>query len=221
MQQFRYLTERRNSGATPDEITDELIGTGWDADSAARVALRSLRRRDHHHLLYWTLTFSAGFGALGVASACHLALQGNPSPIALASWITLALVAVPLAGVTAHFARRAEASDRHAIWSPTRRALFGTLAGITGVIGIGRLLTYVFEAVAALVGVPGYELTVASFAQVVVSLAVSIPLFSWALIEWRRSNVLVRGLQGDRDADDAVVADIHADIGVTGQSRAR
>ncbi len=194
-----FLTERRNAGITPDEITRELVDSGWDADNAASAALRSLRRTDHHALLYWTLTFSAGFAALATASALHLAMvpAQERSALALATWITVALVAAPLAAVSAHFARNVESSSRHAVWSPTRRALFGTLAGVTAVVGLGRLLTYVFEAVAALVGVEGYEITPASLPQVIVSLAVSVPLFSWALIEWRRSNVLIRGLAAD------------------------
>lgn len=205
----QFLTERRNAGVTPDVITRELVANGWSADNAAAAALRSLRRTDHHGLLYWTLTFSAGFAALASASALHLAMipETQRSALSLAIWITIALVALPLALVSGHFAKQVEARSAYAIWSPTRRALFGTLAVVTAVIGVGRLLTYVFEAVAALVGVTGYELTPASLPQVIVSLAVSVPLFTWALIEWRRSNVLIRGLgdePGDRDASGSV-----------------
>ncbi|MCZ7628119.1 MAG: hypothetical protein M5U19_03075 [Microthrixaceae bacterium] len=196
MDTAQFLTERRNAGVTPEVITRELVANGWSADNAAAAALRSLRRTDHHALLYWTLTFSAGFAALATASALHLAMipEDHRSALALATWITIALVALPLALVSGHFARDVEARSAHAVWSPTRRALFGTLAGATAVVGMGRLLTYVFEAVAALVGVTGYELTPASLPQVIVSMAVSVPLFAWALIEWRRSNVLIRGL---------------------------
>lgn len=199
----QFLTERRNAGVTPDVITRELIANRWSADNAAAAALRSLRRTDHHALLYWTLTFSAGFAALAIASALHLAMipELQRSALALATWITIALVALPLALVSGHFAKQVEARSPHAVWSPTRRALFGTLAGATAVVGAGRLLTYVFEAVAALVGVSGYEITPASLPQVIVSLATSVPLFTWALMEWRRSNVLIRGL-GDDQADD-------------------
>ena len=193
----QYLVNQRNAGATPDVITDELIAAGWDADAGARAALQSLRSRDHHRLLYWGLTFSAGFAALAVASAIHVALDAHHHPVALAAWITLALIAIPIVAVTAPVARKVERTDPHAIWSPTRRALFGTLAGITAFIGISRLLTYVFRAVAALVDVPGYDLSAASFVQVAVSLLVSAPLFTWALFEWRRSNVLIRSLSDD------------------------
>ena len=120
-----FLTERRNKGVTPDVITQELIERGWDADNAARAALRSLRRTDHHALLYWSLTFSAGFAALATASALHLAMtpETDRSALALAIWITVALVATPLALVSGHFAKKVEQRSAHAIWSPTRRAL--------------------------------------------------------------------------------------------------
>lgn len=201
----QFLTERRNAGVTPDAITRELIANGWSADSAAAAALRSLRRTDQHGLLYWTLTFSAGFAALATASALHLAMipETQRSALSLAIWITIALVALPLALVSGHFAKQVEAHSAYATWSPTRRALFGTLSGVTAVIGVGRLLTYVFEAVAATVGVAGYELTPASLPQVIVSIAVSVPLFTWALLEWRRSNVLIRGLGEEAEDQDA------------------
>lgn len=201
----QFLTDRRNAGVTPDVITRELIDRGWPADHAGAAALRSLRRTDHHGLLYWTLTFSVGFASLAIASSLHLAMAPavQRSNLAIAIWITIALVAVPLAGVSVHFAMRVESTSAHAIWSPTRRALFGTLAGVAAVVGMVRLLSYVFAMVAALVGVSGYELTPASLPQVIVSLAVSVPLFTWALTEWRRSNVLIRGLGGDDPRGDA------------------
>jgi hypothetical protein len=176
-------------------ITHELIDGGWDADTAASAALSSLRKTDYHQLLYWGLTWSAGLGALGLASSLHLAIDGNPAPMTLACWLTLTILAIPLALLTERFTNRLESEDQFAIWSPTRRTLFGTLAGVTAVIGIGRLFTYVFRAVASLVGVEGYEFTDGALLQVILSVGISAPLFAWALIEWRRSNVLVRGLR--------------------------
>ena len=192
----QYLVRRRNAGVTPDEITRELVAAGWAADLASRAALRSLRRTDRHALSYWSLVLGAGSSALATASALHLAMTpaADRSELALASWITVALVAAPVALAGQYFARRSESCEPHVIWSPTRRSLFGALAAATAVVGLGRLLTYVFEAVAALVGVEGYELDAASFLQVLVSLGVSVPLFVWALFEWRRSNVAIRSL---------------------------
>lgn len=189
-----WLVQQRNDGATPDQLTDKLIEAGYDADSAGRLALRSLRQSDHHHLVYWTLTFSAGFGALAIASSLHLILADNPAPLALACWITLALVTIPLFAVSNHWATRIEASDTHAIWSPTRRSLFATLATLSALVGLTRLFSYLFRFVAAVVGVEGYDLESESLAQVIVSLAVAVPLFVWALMQWRRSNVVYRGL---------------------------
>ena len=37
---------------TPADITNELVGNGWNADQAATWSLRSLRSTDHHHLVY-------------------------------------------------------------------------------------------------------------------------------------------------------------------------
>ncbi len=192
-----WLVQRRNAGATPDQLSDELIAAGFDADSAARTALGSLRVRDQHRLVYWTLTFSAGFGALALASALHLMLAGNPSPLTLAWWLTLALIAAPLCGVSYHWARAVERTEPHAIWSPTRRALFAVLAGITATVGLARLFAYLFDFVAAITGVQGYRLNSESLGQVIVSLAVAVPLFAWSLTEWRRSNVVYRTLTAD------------------------
>lgn len=195
----QLLVTRRNEGATPEQITRELVESGWDADAAAQWSMRSLRTTDRHRLLYWTLTFTTGFAALAAGSALHLALRGNPAPRAIAAWITLFLVAAPLAGLTNAWARRVERHDPHAIWSPSRRTLFAWLAGCTGTIGLLRLLTYVFRTVAAIVGVPGYSLSTAALAQVLVSLAITVPLFAWSLRQWRSSNVVVRGLTGPAD----------------------
>jgi hypothetical protein len=204
-----WLVQRRNAGSTPDQLMEELVAAGRDADSAAAIALRSLRSGDHHRLIYWTLTFSAGFGALAFASALHLILDGNPAPLALASWITLGLVAAPLAAVALHWSRQVEARDPHAIWSPTRRMLFATLAGICAFVGLSRLFVYLFNFVAAVVGVRGYETTAESLAQVIVSLSVAVPLFTWSLSEWRRSNVVYRGLASPQRSAGSAPADEH------------
>ena len=89
--------------------------------------------------------------------------------------------------------------DPHAIWSPTRRVLFATLASATAAVGIIRLLVYTFGAVAAAVGARGYEFTPAAFIQVAVTLSVAMPLFAWSLAEWRKSNVVIRVLRRTAD----------------------
>lgn len=189
-----WLAERRNDAMTPDQICRRLVELGWDADAAATLALRSLRRSDRHPALYSGLCWGAGIAAAAAGSAAHIALSGGRQSIALATAITLLLIAAPIAIYCAVVARKVEATQPHAIWSPTRRLLFATLASTTAVVGLVRLLHYTFNAVAAAVGVHGFEFTGESVVQVLVSVSISIPLFWWSLVEWRRSNVAVRGL---------------------------
>ena len=189
-----WLTARRNEGATPDAICQDLVAMGWDADTAATTSLQSLRNSDRHRLLYIAQCWGAGLAALGAGSAAHLALTHDPDPLALASCITLLLVAAPIGMYAGFLARKVEATDAHAIWSPTRRFLFGLLAGCAGAVGLIRLLHYTFSAVAAAVGAAGYQFTPSSVVQVMVTVSISIPLFWWSLVEWRRSNVAVRSL---------------------------
>lgn len=194
-----WLVRRRNDGATPDVICAELIANGWHADVASKAALSALTTTDRHRWLYVALCWSAGLAALGAASAAHIALSDESDPLALASCITLALVAAPIGLIADRWARRVEADEPHAIWSPTRRVLFATLASATAAVGIIRLLVYTFGAVAAAVGARGYEFTPAAFIQVAVTLSVAMPLFAWSLAEWRKSNVVIRVLRRTAD----------------------
>ncbi len=189
-----WLTSRRNAGATPDQICSDLVRRGWDADTAAAASLTSLRTGDRHRILYISECWGAGLAALGAGSATHLALTRHPQPIELATFITLMLVAAPIGIYAGFLARRVEATEPHAIWSPTRRCLFGVIAASTATVGIIRLLHYTFTAVAAAVGASGYEFTPSSIVQVLVTLSIATPLFWWSLVEWRRSNVALRGL---------------------------
>lgn len=184
-----WLVQRRNDGATPDVISRELLARGWDADTAASTALTSLRAADRRRLLYIGLCWGAGLAALGAGSAAHLALTDSGDPLMLAFFITLLIVAAPIAVLCHLLARKAEAEDEFVIWSPTRRTLFATLATCTGAVGIARLLRYTFDAVAAAVGAYGYEFTPTSVVQVLVTLVISVPLFWWSLVEWKRSNI--------------------------------
>lgn len=198
-----WLVQRRNDGDTPDVICRDLVAGGWDADTAAAASLSSLRSSDRRRLLYIGLCWGAGLAALGAGSAAHLALTDSGDPLVLASFITLLLVAAPIAVLCQMLARQAEASDEFVIWSPTRRVLFGTLATCTAVVGITRMLRYTFEAVAAAVGAQGYEFTPTSVVQVFVTLVISVPLFWWSLVEWKRSNIARQRLA----AEVAEVAD--------------
>lgn len=187
-----WLVARRNEGATPDQICAQLVAAGWDADAAGRTALLSLRTSDRHRLLYIAQCWGAGLAALGAGTAAHLALANGGGQLAVAWYLTVMLVAAPIAVGTGVWARRVEATEPHAIWSPTRRTLFATLAACTATVGIVRLLTYLFLVMAAMVGAEGYELTPSSLVQVMVTLGLAVPLFWWSLVEWRRSNVALR-----------------------------
>ena len=194
-----WLVTQRNEGRTPDVIAQSLIDCGWDQDSAAAAALGSLRSRDRHRLPYMALCWAVGLSALSLGSAGHLALDRSGE---LNYWIrqhasmTVAVVTIPIAVLAFLATRRIEASEPHALWSPTRRSLFGALAVGSGTVGILRLLEYVHRVISALVGVDGYQFTLTSLAQVGITLGLATPLFVWSLREWKRSNV-ARSRLGD------------------------
>ncbi len=195
-----WLVEQRNEGRTPDDIATSLVASGWDADSAARTSLRSLRAVDRQTLTYASLTVSSGVAALSTASAVHLGLAGNPDPIALTWAITVALVAAPIALLLGRHARRVERRSDFVLWSASRRGWFGALALCTGTVGVARLVTYLFSAVATLTGASEESFDLVAAAQVLVSLGAAVPLFLWSLHEWRRSD-LVMGSRAGRAAD--------------------
>jgi len=191
----QWLVRQRNAGATPADIASELVASGWDADVAATAAQRSLRQSDRHRALYGALCWSVGLGALGLATGLHQVLADTPAPTVAALAFTLAIVLLPLAGWCAWSAHELEASSPHAVWSPTRRMWFGTLAGLTAAIGLVRLITYVYLVVATMTGARVTPLSPNDQFQVLVSLVVVIPLFAWSLREWRRSDVVISGLR--------------------------
>jgi len=195
----QWLAHERNAGATPADIAATLVARGWDADAAASTARRSLRQADHHRVLYGSLCWSVGLAALGLATGMHQALSGNPDPELTAIAFTFAVVLAPIAAFCAWSARQVEAESDHAIWSPTRRMWFGTLATCTAVVGLVRLVIYVYRVIATMTGATTAELTPEDQWQVVVSLLIVVPLFTWSLIEWRRSDVVISGL-GDGSA---------------------
>ena len=193
-----WLVAQRNDGRTPDVIARSLIECGWDQDSAAAASLDSLRSRDRHQLPYMALCWGVGLAALSLGSAGHLALDRSGelnhwirqhASTTLATLLTVAVVTIPIAVVAFLATRRIEASEPHALWSPTRRSLFGALAVGSGAIGVLRLLEYVHRVISALVGVDGYQFTLTSLAQVGITLGIATPLFVWSLREWKRSNV--------------------------------
>lgn len=194
-----WLVKQRNAGHTPDEIARGLVDNGWAADAAATTSLRSLRKADHHRMIYIGLCWGAGLAALALATALHLLLAGGAEERTLADreelafLLTSVFVIAPIAIGCGIAANRVERTDRYAIWSPTRRSLFGLLAGCTGFIGIVRLLGYTYDVMAAVTGAAD-PLDAAGLVQVLVSLSIAGPLFAWSLIEWRRSNIAIGSL---------------------------
>lgn len=197
----QWLVLRRNAGATPAEITTELVTAGWDADRAARASLGSLRSADRQSLLYAAATITAGVGAATAGSSAHLIIAGNPRPLELTTMLTVCLVALPIAAVSIVATRRVEQRSRFVLWSPSRRTWFGALALCTGAIGIVRLLSYLYLAIATITGASTEPFSVEAAAQVVASLAIAIPLFVWSFREWRRSNLVISALAGDDGVD--------------------
>ena len=190
-----WLAQQRNDGATPADIATRLVARGWDADAAAETAEHSLRRSDHHRALYGALCWSAGLGALGLATGLHQVLADTPAPRLAAISFTLAVVLIPLAAWCAWSARSLEATSPHAVWSPTRRMWFATLAALTAIVGLIRLITYVYLLIAALTGARSSPLSPSDQLQVLVSLSIVIPLFAWSFHEWRRSDVVMSGIR--------------------------
>jgi membrane protease YdiL (CAAX protease family) len=196
----RWLVIRRNDGATPAEIATQLVRSGWSADAAAAVALRSLRRADRRPLLWFSLCWAAGLAAVGLTTSLHQLLGEVPDRPLAALALTVSLVMAPIAAGCAVLARRVVEQSDLAVWSPDRRAWFGTLAACTAVVGLVRLIAYLYAVVASLVAATEQPLYGRDLAQVGVSLAVALPLFWWSFTEWRRSNVAISGLREDRAA---------------------
>ena len=196
-----WLTTRRNQGATPSDVVNELVGNGWDADVAARWALRSLRSSDRQPVLWFSLCWAAGLGAVGFPTAMHQLLAPYPNRDLAALALTVAVVMVPIAAFCGVLARRSEQRSTFTVWSPERRFWFGTLAVCTAVVGLLRLITYVYVVISSIVAARPEPLYGQDLAQVAISLVVAIPLFYWSFTEWRRSNLVISGL-----AEDAVDA---------------
>lgn len=194
----RWMAVQRNAMATPDEITSQLIANGWDADAAARASLRSLRSSDRHTLNYAALTIASGLAALGAATLTHQLIDGNRTPDSLTRMLTMTIVAIPIAVITGYYAWRAERTSPFVMWSPSRRGWFGALAFCTGSVGIVRLTAYVHQTLSTLTGASPGAFSWPSAAQVLVSMVISVPLFVWSFVQWRRSNLLISALGSDR-----------------------
>jgi membrane protease YdiL (CAAX protease family) len=196
-----WLTFQRNQGRNPAQIADQLVDHGWSADEAAKAALGSLRSSDRQPVLWFALCWAAGLAGLGFGTAAHQLLMASPNRSLAAISLTLGIVMAPIAVGCSVAARRIESSSPFAVWSPERRMWFGTLALCTAVVGLVRLITYLYLVISAILASPQQPLYGTDLAHVVVSLGLAIPLFWWSFGEWRRSNVVLSGLPGDRIGD--------------------
>ena len=196
----QWLVARRNAGTTPPAVAHELVAAGWSVDAASDAALRSLRSNDRQDLLWFSLCWSTGLCAVGFTTAIHQLLALEPNWPLAAFALTVSLVAAPIAVVSECLARRSEARSRFTVWSPSRRAWFGTLASCTAVVGLVRVVRYLYAVILSMVdGRHGPPLAGQALAQVMVSLAVAVPLFVWSFLQWRRSNVAIAGLGSEVD----------------------
>ncbi len=197
-----WLVEHRNRGTTPDRVAAELVANGWDADAAARVAMRSaaIGGPGDPELRCAHPRRRARRARRGRRDAPRA--RREPGPVAAH------LDAVDRGRGGADHRRCGlvgprgpGAFSRFVMWSPSRRGWFGALALCTGAVGLVRLLGYVFAAIATLTGASDRPFTAVAAAQVAVSLAVAVPLFVWSLREWRRSNLVISALERhDREA---------------------
>jgi len=194
-----WMTARHNQGSTPAEIAEDLVANGWSADEASRRALQSLRSSDRQPVLWFVLCWSAGLAAVGFTTSAHQLLSPFPDRPVAAFALTLAVVMAPIAFICGVLARRSETASTFAVWSPERRFWFGTLAACTAVVGIVRLITYVYAVIASLVAATPEPLYGRDLAQVALSLTVAVPLFWWSFTEWQRSNIVISGLRGDHE----------------------
>lgn len=197
-----WMTARRNQGSTPAEIAEQLVANGWSADEASRRALGSLRSSDRQPVLWFSLCWSAGLAAIGFTTAAHQLLAPFPDRELAAIALTLSVVMAPIAFVCGILARRAERASTFVVWSPERRFWFATLATCTAVVGIVRLITYVYAVIAALVAATPQPLYGRDLAQVIVSVGVALPMFWWSFSEWRRSNIVISGLREHEPATE-------------------
>jgi hypothetical protein len=104
----------------------------------------------------------------------------------LAAWLTVLICALPFAGWAHWWAARVDRDDPVAVWSEPRRTLALVLVWASGIVGIGRLIIYVGQLMAVVVGArPMTGIAVLEGAlnvMVVVGIALPLALWSWAFL---------------------------------------
>lgn len=170
----------------PEVVADRLRRQGWSDLSAAQVADHYRRRFDEHALGYSALLVCTGLSALAAGTAAHQ-LLGIAEGIdvdreGLALWLTVLVVATPLAAWATVWAHRVDRDDPVAVWSRPRRSLARVLLWSCAVVGGCRLLAYVFNVIATIAGSQwaSDRSLLIGFAHVAVTIGITYPLGRWA-----------------------------------------
>lgn len=181
-----FLDDCERAFVPPERVESQLVRAGWEPYTAMQVTERYRARFDEHPLGYAGFLFSVGFSALSAGSTGHLLLafaEGrDPSPEALAFWLTILVIAVPFAIWSWLWVRRVDDSDPVAAWSGPRRTLATALLWCCGIVGGFRLLHYVFTFIATITGsgwATDRNLAV-GFAHVLVTTSITLPLGIWS-----------------------------------------
>jgi hypothetical protein len=178
----RHVAEARSAGLTDDQIRRSLVAADWRATD---VDLALSRARNHKGSFGYTwLFFSLGFAGLSLAGASHVFLDGlkdDTSRTALVGWLTILFCTTPFAVAALRWANDAERKDPSIRDNPLRRTLGMTLLWICGIVGMARLFEFVarFFSVVVKPGDNPAADPMASFAQVVVTVAIAGGIFWW------------------------------------------
>ena len=181
-----YLDRCEEEALHPHHVAHRLVRAGYGEWEAEQVAERYRRRFDEHPLGYAAFLFTTGFTALSLGSASHLLLDRldgqEPSPEALSFWLTVLVVAAPLAAWSWRWVQRVDDEDLVAVWSRPRRALATTLVWACGIVGGARLLHYVYTLLMAVADADGAtdSSLLVGLANVGVTTAITFPLGVWA-----------------------------------------
>jgi hypothetical protein len=169
----------------PDLVADRLVRAGWSRSGAMVVGDCYRSRFDEHKLGYSALLFATGFSALAAGTLGHLLCAGFDNPVnrgAVANWLTVLVCSLPFAGWAHWWAAHVDRNDPVAVWSKTRSTLARTLLWGAGIVGVARLMIYVYELNRTLVGAPGWagRSLVGGFLNVIVTVSIALPVGVWA-----------------------------------------
>jgi hypothetical protein len=194
------IVKARAEGTDPVTFERSLISLGWSSQRAREVADR-LAETDSQPLVWWGWYGSLGVIVASLAAAAHAALDAGDqgglteqTGSVLATALTIAVTAVPIAAWCRTFVRRAVTGIGR--WSPVRRSLVDVLMWSTGVVAVVRALVYVGQVFRGFF-VPDVDVTSAwDLGQVLVTIIAAGTLFSYSLRE--RADVRQQASAGRR-----------------------